>query len=443
MDEKKQKINILFDASILSINYDLKSSGRSGIFWVGYNILKEMNKNKRLNIKLFDINYNYKRLEKFLEESGFNNCEIIKDKSNVFSILENLTCIKYNNRKTRDKKSRTIFIMMKRTIVKILILIFKSVYKKTNHKKIFDTKIINNFDVYFSPVFKAPEFIFNCEKIKKYTMLYDLIPTVLPGYHPKSINSSWYTDLLDSLNKNDYYFSISENTRQDFIKNFPELDPNKVITTYLAANENFYYCKDEKENTKIRKKYNIPFDKKYILSLCTLEPRKNLIFAIKNFIEFIKKNNVDDLIFVLSGGYWEEFIGKLNQEIENFGQYSNKIIKTGYVSDEDLAALYSNAEMFVYASLYEGFGLPPLEAMQCGCPVITSNVSSLPEVVGNAGLMINPKNDNELIEAYEKLYFNEALRRDFSKKGLEKAREFSWEKCANIMIQEILKNIEN
>ena len=103
--------------------------------------------------------------------------------------------------------------------------------------------------------------------------------------------------------------------------------------------------------------------------------------------------------------------------------------------------LYINAECFVYPSLYEGFGLPPLEAMQCGTPVITANITSLPEVVGDAGIMINPYNDSELLEAYSKMYFNEKLRNELSKKGIERAKQFSWSKCTNIMINQFYKDL--
>ena len=104
--------------------------------------------------------------------------------------------------------------------------------------------------------------------------------------------------------------------------------------------------------------------------------------------------------------------------------------------------LYSNAEWFVYTSQYEGFGLPPLEAMQCGCPVITSNCSSLPEVVGDAAIMIDWNSDEQHIEAYEQYYFNENLRKENSLKGLKRAKLFSWEKTASKMIDVIKKYIK-
>ena len=151
------------------------------------------------------------------------------------------------------------------------------------------------------------------------------------------------------------------------------------------------------------------------------------------------KNKINDLVFVLGGGQWDWFIEKLENEIDNLGEYKNKIIRAGYVDDADLAALYSGAQWFVYTSQYEGFGLPPLEAMQCGCPVITSNNSSLPEVVGDAGVMIDWDNDEQHVNAYEQYYFNNDLRRSYAAKGLERAREFSWQKTANLMITEMMK----
>ena len=122
-------------------------------------------------------------------------------------------------------------------------------------------------------------------------------------------------------------------------------------------------------------------------------------------------------------------------------EFKNKILKIGYVADEDLAALYSGAEMFVYPSIYEGFGMPVLEAMQCGCPVITSNVSSLPEVIGSAGIQINPENNSELIEAYEKMYFDKNFKEKCAQESLKQASKFSWEKCVNIITDEIEKSL--
>ena len=117
--------------------------------------------------------------------------------------------------------------------------------------------------------------------------------------------------------------------------------------------------------------------------------------------------------------------------------------KAGYIDDEDLAPLYSGAEWFVYTSQYEGFGLPPLEAMSCGCAVITSNNSSLPEVAGDAGIMIDWDNEEEHVQAYEKYYFNPEIRNEYAQKGLERAKQFSWQKCTDEMVKVMVKNENN
>ena len=127
-------------------------------------------------------------------------------------------------------------------------------------------------------------------------------------------------------------------------------------------------------------------------------------------------------------------------EKKNIRWNPQSVIRTGYIDDEDRAALYSGAEWFVYTSQYEGFGVPPLEAMQCGCPVITSNNSSLPEVVGDAGIKIDWDSDEQHIEAYEKYYFNEKLRKEYGIRGMEQSKQFSWEKTVNKMIELIKAN---
>ena len=123
------------------------------------------------------------------------------------------------------------------------------------------------------------------------------------------------------------------------------------------------------------------------------------------------------------------------------GQFDkSKIEILGYVEDADLPNLYSNAMMFVYPSLYEGFGLPVLEAMKCGCPVITSNTSSLPEVIGDAVIKINPTSDEDMQEALHKIYFDKFYRELCIERGVIRSNNFSWKNCTNKLIQFIKKN---
>ncbi len=428
---EKEKINLIYDASILA-NALSNDTGRSGIFFTAKNIFDELIKRDDINIALYSSLNDFYNLNKYLKsEYKDYNFKIFVNTQHI-QILNFYSSIIEERRKLKKQKRP-----IKRFLLKILLFLIKPIYKISiinGNKNLNDE--ISQYDSFLSPIYKIPEEVAKNNKIKKYTILYDTIPLILPKYHPDSYNISWFHDLLRTLNKKGYYFVISNSSKNDFLKYSPQIDPNKITTTLLACDEKFKPVNLE-EIKKAKEKYNIPTDKKYIFSLCTLEPRKNLIRAVKTFIQFIQKNNIEDLFFVLGGGHWDMFIGQLEKEIDNLGDYKNKIIKAGYIDDEDLGPLYSGAEWFVYTSQYEGFGLPPLEAMSCGCPVITSNNSSLPEVVGDAGIMIDWDSDEQHIQSYEKYYYDENLRKENSQKGLERAGEFSWSKCVDEMIKEM------
>jgi glycosyltransferase involved in cell wall biosynthesis/lipopolysaccharide biosynthesis glycosyltransferase len=300
--------------------------------------------------------------------------------------------------------------------------------------KIFDNVNFADIDFFFSPMYSVPEVIAKQDNINKCLFLHDAIPLLYPEYfvgHPMQ----WYYDMFQSLNNNDFYFTNSISTQNDFMKLNKNITRDNSAVALLACDKIF---KPSKYNLKqVCKKYNIPTDKKYVFSLCTLEPRKNLIRSVKTFIEFIKKNKIDDMVYVLGGGQWAGFMEKLNAEFDELGKYKDKILQAGYVDKEDLPTLYSGATFFVYTSQYEGFGLPPLEAMQCGCPVIASNNSSLPEVVGDAGIMIDWDSDEQHIAAYEKYYFDEKYREEMAKKGLERSKQFSWKNTVDVVEKQI------
>ncbi len=373
-----RKIKVIYDATLLENLYK-KNNARTGIFFVVYNVLAELLKRPELEV--------YAYCEKHAEKAI---AQVIADKKEKFTQLKMYT----GN--------------------------------------------ITDFDIFFSPVFKIPDEI-RKTGICCFTFLYDLVAILFPELQRDAARQdSWYMQVINSLTSHDYIFTISDWTKHDVIKILKAVDPKKVSTALLAANNTFYPDIDKEKHVAIRKKYQIPLDKKYIFSLCTLEPRKNLIFTVKNFVEFIKKNQIEDLVFVLGGGAWESFIQQLDAEIDNLEQYKAKIIKTGYIDDCDLASLYSHALCSPYMSLYEGFGLPPLEAMQCGCPVISSNTSSLPEVVGEAGIMLDPHNSEAMIKAYAKIYYDEIYRNELIEKSLERAKLFSWKNTVDVMVNSFM-----
>lgn len=440
------KLKILYNADILA-HWCSDSASRSGIFFVALNILKELLKRDNIKLTLTCSIMHYQSVLK-LSKEYFCNYDIKILITDVPEFIAHI--IPYNNKiikaaasaenPSKIKNDKLFKKIIKKFLFHVVMNPIKHILSTLNYVKLLF--INKKYDIYFSPYSKIPFWAQNNRNLKKYTVLYDTIPALLPDYSCEKVKTGgWYLDLVNSFNKEYFYFAISENTKQDFLKLYgKKLDSEKIYVTPLACNENFTIA-DESIINQAKAKYHIPNDKKYIFSLCTLEPRKNLLRAVKTFVEFIKKNKIDNLVFVLGGGHWDEFITILNNEIAELDIYKSKIIKIGYVEDKDLAALYSGAEWFVYTSMYEGFGLPPLEAMSCGCPVITSNNSSLPEVVGEAGIMINYDSDDEHIRAYENYYYNKDLREKNKINGIKRAKQFSWEKCVDIIYEQFYREI--
>lgn len=370
------KMRVLFDASLIN-SFNDKSRARTGIFWVSFNLLKQLLLRSDIEIYLY---------------SG-------------------------------DMKKTKAFV--------------KYYANELSNLNLFSGDILD-MDIYLSSINQIPYRI-KMTNIPCFTVIYDCIPMVLPEYF--EVCKDWFPALLKSFTSNDYCFSISQYTKKDFLKYCPWLDADKITNIPLSTNQP--YQPNNNLTSEIRKKYHIPNSKKYLFSLCSLEPRKNLIRAVKTFIQFIEKNKIDDLVFVLGGGAYEGFIERFEKELPDYQKYKDKIIRAGYVDDKDLEVLYSNAEWFVYTSQYEGFGMPPLEAMACGTAVITSNNTSLPEVVGDAGIMIDWDSDEQHIKAYEKYYFDKKFRDKMAQKGLERSKLFSWDKTVDIMVEQFKKCPQN
>ncbi len=287
------------------------------------------------------------------------------------------------------------------------------------------------FNIYHSPFYPIPDRTIT-QNLHRVLTIYDLLPILTPHNFTKNICSK-FRSIINSIDRHqDWITCISENTKQDFC-NYTGMKPERVFVTPLAASENFYPVSDSEIISQKLRQYQIP-EQPYLLSLCTLEPRKNLNFLLQCFGQLLAQDPSLDLNLVLVGvSGWKN--NDIFQTVQNNPLLKKHVIFTGYIPDRDLSAIYSGALAFVYPSLYEGFGLPPLEAMQCGTPVIASNTSSLPEVAGNAGLMINPTNRDDLCQAMLDLINNSAIRYELSQKGLDRAAQFSWSKCAEETIK--------
>lgn len=186
----------------------------------------------------------------------------------------------------------------------------------------------------------------------------------------------------------------------------------------------------------IKKQFNLPID--YFFFLGNTEPRKNVRNTVKAFVEFAKKNK--QVILVITG-VKQTFIEEILLEI-NKKEYLNRFVLTGFVDDQTLITLYSEAKVFLYPSLREGFGLPILEAMALGIPVVTSNLSAMPEVAGEAAFMVNPHSIEEITEGMTTAYENEILRKEKIRIGYERPKYFTWQKTANKVL-EIYQSLGN
>lgn len=223
--------------------------------------------------------------------------------------------------------------------------------------------------------------------------------------------------------------TISENSKKDIIK-FTKVPSYQVENTGIAISKIFNPLGNKILLEKIKKKYNLPT--KFILSVCSIEPRKNLLNLLKAYKLLLDINPKIQHKLVLAGrkAWGKNLISNKIIELN----LKNNVIMTGYVPEQDLVCIYSLAEIFVFPSIYEGFGLPPLEAMACGTPVVSSNTSSLPEVIGNAGLMIDPYNIQEIAMTIKTLIQDPKLREQLIKLGIERAKLFSWEDVAKKVI---------
>lgn len=279
-------------------------------------------------------------------------------------------------------------------------------------------------DIFHSTFFAFPDLTYN-KSSKRFLTVYDLIPILYPHLFSDE-NQHILRSILQQLTPEDWIICISHSTKKDLLSYRPDLQSDHIFVTHLAATADiFYACQDSNTLAQVRQKYSIP-NVPYILSLSTLEPRKNISHTIRCFSQLVQQEKLKDLFLVIVGekGWKYDAIFAAIPEFLH-----RQIIFTGYVANEDLAALYSGALVFVYPSLYEGFGLPPLEAMQCGTPVITSNTSSLPEVVGDAGIMVSPTDESALCQELLKLYQDPSQRDILSARSLHQAAKFSWERC--------------
>lgn len=217
--------------------------------------------------------------------------------------------------------------------------------------------------------------------------------------------------------------TISEHTKRDVIRVL-QIPEEKITVIYLAAAPEYRPIFSKQSIESIKQKYQT--GAKYLLHLGTINPRKNLEFLVKVFAEVVKKYPDFKLVITGKKGWYYEGLFQL---VSTLG-LERQVVFTGYIDDADKPALYNAATIFLSPSLYEGFGLPALEAMQCGVPVISSSESSMPEVVGEAGMLLSPKESGRWVQAINQILSSQKIQDTMRAKGLKQAQKFSWSKTA-------------
>lgn len=265
---------------------------------------------------------------------------------------------------------------------------------------------------------------------KTVTTVHDFSFYVHPKWHPQERLDYFNKYFFKNVKKSDWIITGSKYSKEEIIKylNFPK---EKITVIYHAIDKSLYktYSKDELGETK--KRLGLKDD--FLLFVGSIEPRKNLLNLLKAY-ELLSADIKKRYPLVLVG-----FKGWENTEVMELID-KNSIEYLGFVSDNDLARVYNLASCFIYPSLYEGFGLPPLESMACGTPVITSNITSIPEVCEDAAIYVDPYSIKDIKEKIIMLLEDKKLQEQLIDKGLQRVKEFSWEKSANEHI-EVFKKV--
>ncbi|MFA5993198.1 MAG: glycosyltransferase family 1 protein [Candidatus Pacearchaeota archaeon] len=273
----------------------------------------------------------------------------------------------------------------------------------------------NNINIFHGLKGVAPIF----GKFKKIVTIHDIIPLIYPEQFKSKDLFYWRVIFPQYIRKVDRIITSSENTKKDLMK-LLKVSEEKINVILLAQDEIYKPIKNKGVLDKIKEKYSL--SNNFIFYSGSINPRKNLKRVIEAFQQIQSKIDYD--LIITGGTIW-----KSKHETEMISNNS-RIKVLGLVPKEDLVSLYNLAKVYVYPSLYEGFGLPILEAQACGCPVITSNISSMPEVSGNGAILVDPYDVDEIARSMERIIRDKKLRNSLIKEGYKNVKRFSWDKCA-------------
>lgn len=280
---------------------------------------------------------------------------------------------------------------------------------------------------YIFPRFVSMPLLFNKSAIVIYDISFELYKQFSDERNAQFLSGA----VSRSIQSTNHIITISQNAKQEIV-DFYKISPNMITIATPATNPSSLYRRSTEEIENVKRKYNVKG--KYILALSNLEPRKNLDMLVRAYCKLPESVRSEHSLLLVGVSGWKT--DKLFSDIVQKVKDGYNIIRPSqYVSDADKAAIISGASVLVYPSHYEGFGMPPLEALACGTPIITSNNSSLPEVVGKAGIMVSSKNEGELKSAILDVLDDPDIATRTLTEGPKRARLFSWKKSAKLIIE--------
>ena len=274
-------------------------------------------------------------------------------------------------------------------------------------------------DLYHAPHYVLPAGV-SCPSV---VTIHDCIHLMFPQYLPNRIAYAYArAQMWAAARRSDCILTVSEASKRDILNLF-NVPPEKIVVVYNAIDSHFSVTPSDEAVARVRERYQL--NHKFVLYVGNIKPHKNLVRLIEAFDE-LRRGGFDDLKLLIIGDQISK-LPALRRAVHR--QKLHKQVRfLGYLPDDQLAILYRLASVFAFPSLYEGFGLPPLEAMASGTPVVTSNISSLPEVVGDAAVLVDPYEVDAIVDGLRRVLTNPALAEDMRRKGIERAREFSWER---------------
>lgn len=303
----------------------------------------------------------------------------------------------------------------------LFLRVVRGVYGRIRH-----SVHLNECDVFFGPNFRGAF----APGLKTVITVHDMAHEYYPETVQDHVLKYFRTDFPSQVERSHLIIAVSETTRRDVI-NFLNVPEEKVKVVYNGVSSEFRPVTDVARRAEVRQRYALP--EHFLLMVGSIQPRKNVTGVLSAVGRLVRKSPSSPLHLVLAGGSsWKS--DELKKIISDNG-LTDYVHFTGYVPEEDLTTLYSMSDIFLFPSLYEGFGLPVIEAMACGVPVVTSNSSCLPEIAGDAAILVDPHNHDDIADGIERLLMDQELRNVCTERGLARAQKFSWENAGRQLLE--------